>query len=88
MAAEIAQSVIATCYGLDGPGIESWWGRDFSYASRPALCAHPASCTMGTGSFLGVKRPGLLRFNLYLTFPYLTENTLCLHYKIKYFNKQ
>jgi hypothetical protein len=19
---------IATCYGLDGPGIESWWGRD------------------------------------------------------------
>jgi hypothetical protein len=28
---------IATDYGLDGPGIESGWGRDFSYTSRPAL---------------------------------------------------
>jgi hypothetical protein len=28
---------IATGYGLDGPGIESRWGRDFSHKSRPAL---------------------------------------------------
>jgi hypothetical protein len=28
---------IATGYGLDGPGIESRWGRDFSHSSRPAL---------------------------------------------------
>jgi hypothetical protein len=28
---------IATSYGLDGPGIESQWGRDFSHTSRPAL---------------------------------------------------
>jgi hypothetical protein len=28
---------IATGYGLDGPGIESWWGRDFSHMSRLAL---------------------------------------------------
>ena len=28
---------IATRYGLDGPGIESRWGRDFSHTSRPAL---------------------------------------------------
>ena len=28
---------IATRYGLDGPGIESRSGRDFSYPSRPAL---------------------------------------------------
>jgi hypothetical protein len=28
---------IATCYGLDGPGIESRWGRDFSHTSRPVL---------------------------------------------------
>jgi hypothetical protein len=27
----------ATSYGLDGPGIESRWGRDFSHTSRPAL---------------------------------------------------
>jgi hypothetical protein len=28
---------IATDYGLDDPGIESRWGRDFSHTSRPAL---------------------------------------------------
>jgi hypothetical protein len=35
---------IATCYELDGPGIDSRWER--------------ASYTMGTWSFLGVKWPG------------------------------
>ena len=28
---------IATGYGLDGPGMESRWGRDFPLLSRPAL---------------------------------------------------
>jgi len=28
---------IATSYGLDGPGIESRWRRDFPHLSRPAL---------------------------------------------------
>ena len=28
---------IATSYGLDGPGIESRWGRDFPHLSRPVL---------------------------------------------------
>ena len=28
---------IKTGYGLDGPGIESRWGRDFPNLSRPAL---------------------------------------------------
>ena len=34
-------------------GIVSWWGRVFP---RVQTCpvAHPASCTMGTGSFPGV----------------------------------
>jgi hypothetical protein len=50
---------IATDYGLDGPGIDSRWGRNFSLTSRPARPGvHPASCTMGTGSFPGVRRPG------------------------------
>jgi len=40
---------IATGYGLDGPGIESWWGRDFSAPVQTGPGAHPASCTMGTG---------------------------------------
>ena len=47
---------IATCYGLDGPGIESRWGRDFSHLSRPAL-GPTQSCTTGSGSFPGVNRP-------------------------------
>ena len=28
---------IETAYGLDGPGIESRWGRDFPHLSRPTL---------------------------------------------------
>jgi hypothetical protein len=27
----------ATDHGLGGTGIESWWERDFSHTSRPAL---------------------------------------------------
>ena len=45
---------IATDYGLDGPGIESRWGRDFPPV-QTGPGAYPASCTIGTGSFLGVK---------------------------------
>ena len=45
---------IATGYGLDGPGIESRWRRDFPpVPTGPET--HPASCTMGTESFPGVK---------------------------------
>ena len=32
---------IATAYGLDGPGIESLWGRDFPHLYRPALRPTP-----------------------------------------------
>ena len=49
---------IATRYGLDGPGIESrWWAR-FSAPVQTGPGAYPASCTMGTGTFPGVKRLG------------------------------
>jgi hypothetical protein len=47
-----------TCYGLDGPGIESRRRARFSAPIQTSPGAHPASYTMGTGSFLGVKRPG------------------------------
>jgi hypothetical protein len=47
----------ATGYGLDGPGIESRWRRDFPHLSIRAPYPHPASYTMGTESFPGVKRP-------------------------------
>ena len=49
---------IATRYGLDGPGIESRWGASFSVPVQTGPGAHPASCTMGTGPFPGVKQPG------------------------------
>ena len=46
---------IAIGYGLDGPGIEFRWGARFSAPVQTGPGAHPASCTMGTGSFPGVK---------------------------------
>jgi hypothetical protein len=50
---------IATGYGLDSPGIESQWGRDFSHTSRPALgLTQPPVHTIGNGSFPGVEQPG------------------------------
>ena len=49
---------IVTRYGLDGPGIESRWGGRFFAPVQTIPGAHPASYTMGTGSFPGVKRPG------------------------------
>ena len=51
---------IATHYGLDGPGIEFRWGGGarFSAPFQTGPGAYPASCTMGTGSFLEVKRRG------------------------------
>ena len=48
---------IATAYGLDGQAIESRWGEIFRPVQTGPL-AHPASCTMGTGSFPGVKQTG------------------------------
>ena len=49
---------IATRNGLDGPGIESRSEARFSAPAQTGPGSHPASYTMGTGSFLGVKRPG------------------------------
>jgi hypothetical protein len=46
---------IATGYGLDGPGIESRWGPRFSAPVQTGPGVRAASCTMGTGSFPGVK---------------------------------
>ena len=46
---------IATRYGLDGQGIESRWGPSFSTPFQTGIWAHPASYTIGTGSFPGGK---------------------------------
>jgi hypothetical protein len=47
---------VATGYGLDGPGIGSRWRARFSAPVQTGPGDHPASCTMDTGSFPGVKR--------------------------------
>ena len=52
---------IATCYGLDGPGIESRWGARFSPPVQIGPRAHPASYTMGTGPFPESKAAGAWR---------------------------
>ena len=44
---------IVTDYRLDGPGIESRWGRDFPPV-QTGPGAHQASCILGTGSLPGV----------------------------------
>ena len=40
----------ATCYGLDGPGIESRWGTRFTAPVLAGRGDHPAFYTMITGS--------------------------------------
>ena len=47
-----------TDYGLDGPGIEPPVGVRFSAPVQTGPGDHPASFTVGIGSFPGVKRPG------------------------------
>ena len=49
---------IATRYGMDGPGIENRWGRDFPQPSRPALGPTQPLTQWVPGVFPGVKRPG------------------------------
>ena len=48
---------ISTRHRLDAPGIESWWEARFSATVQTDPGGPPASYTMGTGSFQGVKRP-------------------------------
>jgi hypothetical protein len=46
---------MVTDYGLGGLEIKSRWGARFSAPVQSGPGAHPASCTVGTGSFLGIK---------------------------------
>ena len=47
---------IATRNGLDGPGIETRWRRDFPHPSSPAPVAHCASCSLPGSTAAGASR--------------------------------
>jgi hypothetical protein len=54
---QVSSVGIANRYGLDGPGDLIRWGARFSAPVQTGPGAHPASYTVGTGSFPGVKLP-------------------------------
>jgi len=58
MHVSVANVGITTRYGLDGPGIVSWWEARFPARVQTVPGAHPASYTMGTGSFTVVLSTG------------------------------
>jgi hypothetical protein len=53
---------IVTRYGLEGPGIESRWGRDFPQPSRPALGPTQPPIQWVLGLFPGSKAAGAWRW--------------------------
>jgi len=48
---------IATCYRLEGPGLEHWWGRDFLHPSRPTPEPSQSPVQWVLGISPGVRRP-------------------------------
>jgi hypothetical protein len=52
---------IATHYGMDGPGIETWWWRNVPNLSRRALGSTQPPIQWVSGHFLGGKAAGAWR---------------------------
>jgi hypothetical protein len=59
----VTRSELVTAYitplhaTIQGRICSQWWGAKFSAPVQTGSGVHPASCTKGTGSFPGVKRP-------------------------------
>ena len=73
-------------YGLDGPGIESWWERDFTHSSRPALgpTQPPIQWLLGLSPRAkrpgrGVDHPSHLAMRLEKDYSYTTNPPLGFH---------
>jgi hypothetical protein len=88
---------MGTRYGLDGPGIEYWFGRKFPHPFKPPY--RPIRYIGYTVSFPGVKRPGrgvdhpppsslhgLLQGEIYLHL-YRESFTFCDFYKACFISK-
>jgi hypothetical protein len=78
---------VATRYRLDGPGIKSWWGRNFP-SHQDWHRGSPNLPIMGTGSFPGVKRPEsgadhpLPSAGLRMGRRYISPVPFCLHWRV------
>jgi len=53
---------ITTLYGVDGPGIESWWQRNFPHPSRPTLGPAQPPVQWIQDLFAGHKAGGVWRW--------------------------
>jgi hypothetical protein len=49
---------IGACYGTDGPGIESRWGRNIPHPSRQTLVPNQPPVQWAPGVFPRIKRSG------------------------------
>ena len=54
---------IATRYGLDGQGIESQWGRDFTHRSRLALGPTEPPVKLALCLYFGINEAGAWRWS-------------------------
>jgi hypothetical protein len=77
---------VVGCYCLDSLGIESQWGRDFPFATRPTSkpTHHPAKFASGLlrGKSAGADHPPPLITSLRMSWKYTSAFLLRLHKQV------